>query len=427
MIQTNTAIDEQAAVVKDSLAWLLPDPVALQECVVIRKWRDLVRQDQRPAVCLIGRMGQRVDRFPELGRLIAKYNFRLVPPTVHPRAMLPVGSERTQFMALLQPRTQAASPVKRLAAAAIPRIPNLTRLISAPVQLATTGTSEVLQLLHQEVAGSSLGISIGNQFSRGRTIIRAVDGRAGTIAITKFVVHEDGRDQLGTQHLAHEYEVLTALRGYPKILGSVPLVLGYVPGHLGDALITDAFNGQPAPTTVTPAMYAWLDRCLVGGDVAIRDTALVRQLIDQTFGQCDDDGLMTAAVSRAVENIGLHRVPRVVVHGDFVPWNMILVDSEVKVFDWEYAFLDGIPGWDQAFFHLRLGYVFSSWSVGRIITEVEELARKPPHYYDPISYRSVLLLLLVHIVIRDQLEQRCSRARPVRQAIEQLLAMGWIG
>lgn len=52
------------------------------------------------------------------------------------------------------------------------------------------------------------------------------------------------------------------------------------------------------------------------------------------------------------EEIGRIELPACLVHGDFAPWNVRIVDGQLLVFDWEYAEARGNPLHDFLHFHL---------------------------------------------------------------------------
>jgi len=118
------------------------------------------------------------------------------------------------------------------------------------------------------------------------------------------------------------------------------------------------------------------------------------------------------------------RAPVTVVHGDFVPWNIVLDNTLPRVFDWEWASLEGVPGWDAVYFPLQVGQVVERWSAPELVACVKRLADRPVHPYGGQQYRCLILLVLVHLA--KVVAGTPPFALTVRQAIEHLLKAAWL-
>jgi len=58
------------------------------------------------------------------------------------------------------------------------------------------------------------------------------------------------------------------------------------------------------------------------------------------------------ALTEIERMIGQTMLPTCIIHGDFAPWNMRQIDSELRVFDWEFAENIGNPLQDFLHFHM---------------------------------------------------------------------------
>ena len=99
--------------------------------------------------------------------------------------------------------------------------------------------------------------------------------------------------------------------------------------------------GRPGPARMSPAHMRFL-AALGGGEP--RDAAastLLRSLPERMAEK--RIGSLTQVATRAIEALrGAAFVPTVV-HGDFAPFNLRMEGGVLRAFDWENAWLDGLP------------------------------------------------------------------------------------
>lgn len=139
------------------------------------------------------------------------------------------------------------------------------------------------------------------------------------------------------------------------LVANEELLLGAVGGGLGPTLLSsgedseyrwvvvEALSGRPVrPGTRAPRVL--LGRTLPGSGVTFAEHPAVeslRPLHPELIGDAE-----TGAADRA-----FHVAP---VHGDAAPWNAVAADDgTVRLFDWEYGRLDGIPETDAAHWSLQ--------------------------------------------------------------------------
>jgi len=56
--------------------------------------------------------------------------------------------------------------------------------------------------------------------------------------------------------------------------------------------------------------------------------------------------ILKCGIKTAQELIGNEVIPFHFCHGDFTPWNVKIINEHLLLFDWEYAELESLPGWD---------------------------------------------------------------------------------
>ena len=169
-------------------------------------------------------------------------------------------------------------------------------------------------------------------------------------------------------------------------------------------LFTDAFNGCPAPTTVSPALKAWLRRCSHGDDRSVADAAIILRTVERANKQGD-----ARLAQRGLDLLRGARSRPCVVHGDFVPWNVVVRGDDAFVFDWEYGVTDGIPEWDALFFLVQVGIVVSRWNGVQLVSAIRKSADVPSTSYTLTQYLGMATLLLMDL--RGRYRERGDHVR----------------
>lgn len=411
--------------IRDSLAWCLPDGVNVKDCLVIGRSFDIDAARGAKSLLMLGPPGRDLDAPAELTGLKVSHEFRCFPTFGYPRALLASSELRTHFKNIIEPRSSDAPLWKRAMAAAARSTPWTLRYLTSSVRLMVPAESKQFQVLVQKFQTASFGAVIAHQNSPGRTAIKAIGAGGRTIGVAKFVAQEDGRDGHGVYRLANEYDMLRTLQSIPELKSSVPAPLDLVPGHIGNMLVTNAFQGDPSPVQLTSMLRAWLDLCKSSVTIEFANTAIIRDLA-KTIADEPLDSLFRSAFHHALHLVGSTMVPRTVVHGDFVPWNIIIVQGRVCVFDWEYGYADGVPGWDEAFFFIRMAYIHRGTNSYQLVAEIEHFAHHVPAPYTSRSYRAVIVFVMLHLILRDRWEGQEDRVVPVVDALAELLSNGWI-
>jgi hypothetical protein len=119
-------------------------------------------------------------------------------------------------------------------------------------------------------------------------------------------------------------------------------------------------------------------------------------------------------------------VPVTLVHGDFVPWNMLLAGGALRVFDWEYGCLDGLPNWDETHFMLQVGLILHRWSRHQIVAALKRASVQPAPSLDPPQKRAVMALVVVQLILRNMGGGNDRTATLLRGVAEDLGNDGWM-
>lgn len=158
----------------------------------------------------------------------------------------------------------------------------------------------------------------------------------------------------------HESLLLSFLNSFEEMKSRVPAALGY---HLTDDGFY-LFLQSTSKTLQSKTLHKWtslhqsfqseLHRLTaMPMKAAETDTFLsIRRLYD-TYANVIPEELRDF-VSENARQILAHlsdkEVSAVVTHRDFTPWNMIVTNGSLFVFDWEYGIYHGIPGLDKCHF-----------------------------------------------------------------------------
>jgi thiamine kinase-like enzyme len=141
-------------------------------------------------------------------------------------------------------------------------------------------------------------------------------------------------DPIACDRLEREYETLSCLSANESLKDNVPKPLAFFEMMKHTCLLESALDGAP----------------LVYSIKGIRSKKELRKM--NNFFTLIVDFLIS--LSHKQEMAGNDRFARSVVeHGDFNPPNMFLSKDGIRIFDWEYSNMNGIPLYDLLDFSLK--------------------------------------------------------------------------
>lgn len=410
-------------VLRRAVSPLLPEPLHPDDCLLLLGKGGGTQYGREVEAVLRGaRRSHKADRRRDFDHLRHRHQFVMVPDTASPRALLPPGSTSREERPLLRPRSTSATSWRKveLGTARVLRFAAI-KLMSAPLELATPAPSSLSRELTRLFPGHRLGFFLGNPYNYLRPALH-VFSKGELVAIGKFADKDELRGRI-----SREWEMLCSLKGVRGLAGALPSPIAYHRGHLGETLLTNAFAaGDPAPSELTPPVVAWLRSCQQAqtGDAA--KTALVGQLTRELAEVAGSDEFLSSVVGSAVQLLAGAQVPVTLVHGDFVPWNMVLEGGSLRVFDWEYGCLDGLPNWDETHFMLQVGLIVRRWSRHQFLAALRSASAQPAPSLDSPQKRAVMALVIVQLILRNLGAGNDRAATLLRGVAEDLVNDGWM-
>lgn len=205
------------------------------------------------------------------------------------------------------------------------------------------------------------------------------------------------RRTLVKPYLAREAEMLRRVGRLALVTADVPAVLAFDPGSAvrPSVLVTDSRKTVGAKSSVRPGQahlrflseLASRTRCIgvhrafesvrdLSHDIRL-PSAWVRRLMSGT-----------ARASRFVEGL-----PVALAHGDFTPWNCIMLEARLYVFDWEYA-ADDLPlGYDL------VHYVLATRHDADPAAIISELNQRVGALFSDLDLETVRICVLVSLLL----------------------------
>ena len=410
-------------VLRRAVSCLLPEPLHPDDCLLLLgKEGGMHYGREVEAVLVRAPRRHKPGRRRDFDHLQHRHQFVMVPDTARPRALLPSGSTSREERPLLRPRSTSATSWRKveLGTASVLRFAAI-KLMSAPLELATPAPSSLSRELARLFPGHRLGFFLGNPYNYLRPALH-VFLNGDLVAIGKFADNDELR-----RRISREWETLRSLKSVQGLAGDVPSPIVYHRSHVGEVLLTTAFAaGDPAPTGFTPPVVAWLRSCQQprSGDAA--KSSLVKQLTGELAEVAGADELLSSIVGSAIQVLAGTQVPVTLVHGDFVPWNMLLAGGALRVFDWEYGCLDGLPNWDETHFMLQVGLILHRWSRHQIVAALKRASVQPAPSLDPPQKRAVMALVVVQLILRNMGGGNDRTATLLRGVAEDLGNDGWM-
>ncbi len=195
-------------------------------------------------------------------------------------------------------------------------------------------------------------VYVGTPGPQQKGVVTLVDPESCTpLAVMKVALSEGAKVSL-----LHEAKILEKLAA--ANLYGTPALLGIEEN--GMRTWQTVITGPLTNRKLTQAHIDWLLRLPRTGKTTTleKQQPLIRKELQKELpglGTMDKQTL-----SAAVDMLqGQERLPRVLVHGDFTPWNLKRqTDGKIAAIDWEEASLDGLPLWDICHFYFMQAHLF---------------------------------------------------------------------
>ena len=181
----------------------------------------------------------------------------------------------------------------------------------------------------------------------------APDGRLGKVA--KVAMKSSAYDAI-----SHEAHWLKMLGNSPEIAKFLPRILKQGSLSCGRYYLTMQSLPQGASPQAFGEPHFEFLHLLAQQKLSVgpwgRSQAFLRleERTQATLPLVDDDlqNLWLDVLDEISVQIGKIELPACMIHGDFAPWNLRLIDKDLFVFDWEYAQTNGNPLQDFLHYHL---------------------------------------------------------------------------
>lgn len=178
-----------------------------------------------------------------------------------------------------------------------------------------------------------------------KTAIQLMGGDGAILGYAKV-----SRRPLVKPFLMHEAEMLLRVERLALTTAETPTVLAFEPG-LGEGatvLVTDSRKTAGARSSVRPGPHHL--RFLL--EMSSRTQTVGAQYVHDSMRSLSEDPRLPAAwVARLLSGLRVsapfvETLPVALAHGDFTPWNSVMLKQGLYVFDWEYASENWPLGYD---------------------------------------------------------------------------------
>jgi len=162
-----------------------------------------------------------------------------------------------------------------------------------------------------------------------------------------------------SKNILHEFEVLKKLSIEKPNLAPEPLYINLNRGISVQSVV----QGKLSAKKLSPSHLVWLKQLnVVGALTTVKDEA-EKLISDVNEVDCIkyETKCLIKDVLKAIKNT--EKIPVVVVHGDFTPWNIIINKKHIYPVDWEDTRLNYLPLYDLLHFYWIKIYLFNGSNV----------------------------------------------------------------
>jgi hypothetical protein len=145
------------------------------------------------------------------------------------------------------------------------------------------------------------------------------------------------------------------LRAMSALQPAIPQFICYDPSSGWS--VQNWVHGSPSSRKFTSMHRDFLLQLVLPGSSISLKSAMEKSSVirEGTMRPSADKKRLEAAFEEMSDTCSL---PRTVVHGDFTPWNIKIIDGKLRIVDWESAQLIGLPLQDICHFFYRQDYLF---------------------------------------------------------------------
>ncbi len=252
----------------------------------------------------------------------------------------------------------------------------------------------------------SFAISLGTPGTHRKPVVQVIEKSGRSLAFAKIGWNPATRELVG-----NEAQVLQSLQAQNPHNLCLPALL-----HLGrwhDRLIclqsTPAPNAKQASQVLSPSYLAALHElaALDSRRLPLGESAFWKSLggwRSRMEGSWPGYALL-ARLDLVGQRLGAREWPFHFCHGDFVPWNALMIDGRPFLFDWEYARAQWLPGYDLLHFLFQTRLLLARktaasiyWSVLKRITRSAELKS----YWQKLHIEEAELPFLIQLYLLDR-------------------------
>ena len=243
-----------------------------------------------------------------------------------------------------------------------PRLPKVMLGLSSGASGQGVTIRELFRYLRETVASDdvSFAIYLGTPGPHRKPVVQVTDRTGRMLAYAKIGWNEPTRELV-----QNEEDTLRRLRSFSFSTFQIPRVLGYAILSRFSVLVLGSSHGRVrrhprALNEIVPALVE-LANCEVSEE-SLPGSGFAQALLRRIpglrpigkFGS-EQLELLGIALRISLEQLGDILIPFVWTHGDFSPWNLMLLDPQgsLLALDWERARPRFLPGWDLFYFALE--------------------------------------------------------------------------
>jgi thymidylate kinase len=228
----------------------------------------------------------------------------------------------------------------------------------------------------EEVLGRrdlSFAISLGTPGPHRKPVVQVLEGSGRTLAYAKI-----GWDEATCELVSNEAEVLRGMEGKELQSLFMPTLLHLEPWR--GRLV--CLQSPPPPKARQAGRYldlGYFEALQELAGLGFRRLRLAESMFWKSLSRWTErvmGGVPGSNLGALLEQVP-HRLrdeelPFHLSHGDFVPWNALVVDGRPFLFDWEYAREQWLPGYDLFHFLFQTRLLLAKEPPARIFREVWE-------------------------------------------------------